>query len=112
MGSLKVLSRTQRIVVTTTPAIGLTPAKTSVAVINAGPPGPRGPAGATAGAEYTQVTPSTVWTITHNLNHHPGGITVLDENGDLVLGWTATHASTNILILTFQAVVSGTAYVS
>jgi len=104
MGKVQVSSTTQRIIV------GVSDQK--VGVVYAGPQGPAGRPGESSGALYTQTTASTVWTVIHNLGYNPGGITVLDGTGDLVLGWVATHASDDILILTFQTAVSGTAYIS
>ena len=77
-----------------------------------GPQGPPGPPGDSASYVHAQSTPLAVWTVQHGLGYQPGGITVLDADGDLVLGWTATQASTAVLVLTFPVPVSGTAYVS
>lgn len=73
-----------------------------------GVPGPPGPAG--SNYLHPQTTPSTIWTAQHNFGHKPGGITVLDEDGNLMLGWTTTHASDNVTILIFPTAETGTAY--
>lgn len=64
------------------------------------------------GYQHVQNTPSTVWTVQHNLGFHPGGITVYDSDNELTFGWTATYSSINVLILIFTEPLSGTVYVS
>jgi hypothetical protein len=70
-----------------------------------GPPGPPG-----SNYRHDQTTPSTIWTAQHNFGHEPGGITVLDEDGNTVLGWTTIHASDNVTILMFPSAETGTAF--
>lgn len=43
-----------------------------------GPPGPQGPPGAAGGSRYEHVqgSPSTLWTVTHNLGYIPGSVAV------------------------------------
>ena len=61
---------------------------------------------------HIQATPDTVWTIPHGMGRFPGGITVVDSAGDVVIGFDLVHDSTNQLTLTFSAAFSGTAYLS
>lgn len=51
----------------------------------AGPAGPAGPPGAPGGSRYEhiQASPSTTWTVTHNLGYIPGAISVYIDD-DLV----------------------------
>lgn len=72
---LLVSSRTERIIVN--------PETRSVAIVYAGPIGPRGFdgfGGLPEFFEYSQVTPSTSWLINHNLGYKPN-VDVRDENG-------------------------------
>jgi len=68
--------------------------------------------GATGGSfAYEQMTPATVWTITHNLTYRPGGVLVVEYGGQNVEG-TVSHISANQLTITFAAAISGYAYLS
>lgn len=86
--------------------------KTVVKVANVGPAGPAGPAGV-GGGNYTHIqsTPSTTWTVVHNLGYHPGGVSVIDSAGTKVYG-DITHSSVNQLVINFSAGFSGKAYLS
>lgn len=86
--------------------------KTVVKVANVGPAGPAGPAGV-GGGNYTHIqsTPSTTWTVVHNLGYHPGGVSVIDSAGTKVYG-DITHISVNQLVINFSAGFSGKAYLS
>jgi len=91
-----------------------------------GPAGVQGPAGSGAqgvqgiqGVQgttpktsyvYTQGSPSTVWTINHNLNFYPN-LTIEDSAGSIVEGEVA-YLSLNSLQVTFSGGFSGTAYLS
>jgi hypothetical protein len=70
-----------------------------------GPPGP-------AGSSYThnQGSPSTVWSINHNLGMFPN-ITVIDSAGSVVEG-EERYLDPNNVVLTFSGAFSGTAYLS
>lgn len=78
-----------------------------------GEPGPAGPAGTVDNAAYMHVqnTPSSVWTIQHNLGFRPN-VTVLNEEGNLLLGWKIAWESDNILLLRFPVLQSGIANAS
>lgn len=86
--------------------------KTVVKVANVGPAGPAGPAGV-GGGNYTHIqsTPSTTWTVVHNLGYHPGGVSVVDSAGTKVYG-DITHSTVNQLVINFSAGFSGKAYLS
>lgn len=59
---------------------------------------------------HTQGSPSTEWTIDHNLNKHPS-ITVVDSAGTVV--WcAASYPSLNRVVLSFSAAFSGRAYMN
>lgn len=107
----------------TTPSVttghaGLTPGP-SVTVSEVGPQGPTGPAGDTGPAgpqgsaggssfTYSQMSASTVWTITHNLGRYPP-VTIVNEEGDEVFG-DVHYASNEVVTVTFSAAFSGIAY--
>lgn len=59
---------------------------------------------------YDQISPSTVWSITHNLGFHPS-VTVVDSAGTEVIGVT-TYLSDNELEINFSAAMAGTAYLN
>jgi len=61
--------------------------------------------------EYAQSIASSVWVIAHNLGYYPGGITVIDTAGDMVIG-SIVYNDINTLTITFSAAFSGTAYLS
>lgn len=61
--------------------------------------------------EYTQSTPSTVWTIEHGLGYHPAGIQVVDSNGDIHHP-VIVYLDENTVRLTLAIPVTGTAYLS
>jgi hypothetical protein len=78
-----------------------------IAVTNAGPVGPRG---AGSGYTHTQLSAATVWTINHLLGYFPtaqaftvGGIETLGE---------VQHITTNLLTVTFNTAIAGTARLS
>lgn len=64
------------------------------------------------GYTHTQNTESAVWTVQHNLGFKPGGIVLLDINGNLTFGWSVTYSSTNVMVLTFPQPIAGTVHVS
>lgn len=81
----------------------------------AGPTGPAGPAGTGEGTgsayTHTQVTPSTVWDIEHNLGYHPGGIRVEAAGGDTY--WPqVTYLTATTVRLNLPQSINGTAHLS
>ena len=76
----------------------------------AGPTGPQGPAGNSITYVHTQASPSTTWTINHNLNKKPS-VTVVDSAETVVRG-SVTYTDTNTLVLSFSAGFSGKAYLN
>lgn len=59
---------------------------------------------------HTQVSASSVWTITHNLNCFPA-VTVVDSAGTVVYG-DIEYISANIVRVTFVAAFGGKAYLN
>jgi len=59
---------------------------------------------------FNQAVPSTVWSITHNLNKFPS-VSVVDTAGTQVFT-IADYIDTNTLILTFSAAFAGKAYLN
>lgn len=57
---------------------------------------------------FTQSTPSTSWTVTHNLNKYPS-VTVVDSAGTVVIG-QVVYNSINQCTLSFTAAFSGKAF--
>lgn len=60
---------------------------------------------------HIQSTPSTTWTVVHNLGYHPGGVSVIDSAGTKVYG-DVTHINNNQLVINFSAGFSGKVYLS
>lgn len=81
--------------------------------ISVASPGPQGPAGTFNSSDifyvHTQGTPSSVWTINHNLGGNPTAV-VLDSAGTQCEG-TFSYPTMNQMVITFTAAFSGTAYV-
>lgn len=59
---------------------------------------------------YNQSVPSSIWTITHNLDKYPS-VTVVDSAGTVVIG-EVTYISKFIITLTFSSPFSGLAYLN
>lgn len=59
---------------------------------------------------HTQSTPSTTWTINHNLNRYPS-VSTIDSSGNLMYG-AVQYTSLNTVVITFGAAISGTASLS
>lgn len=59
---------------------------------------------------YNMPTPSSVWTITHNLDKYPS-VTIVDSAGSVVMG-DITYTSKSTIKVTFSAAFSGTAYLN
>lgn len=106
MSEIEVLSRTQRIIVD---------GKKSVSVVRAGPigpPGPTGPPGVSAGSyDHVQASPSTVWTVQHNLGYKAAGIKAFGVGGAPING-SVSYVNNNVLLITFSEAVAGTAQIS
>ena len=73
-------------------------------------PGPQGPPGS-VGVFYvhTQAVAASVWTINHNLNAEPTAV-VLDSAGTQCEG-TFSYPSKQVMVITFTAAFTGTAYI-
>ena len=87
-----------------------TRASSVVIVTAAGPQGPAGPK-PVGGYTHVQATPSTVWTIQHNLGYSVSPV-VLDPDGQVTFGWKPAWSNKDTLILTFPVAFAGTAHVS
>jgi hypothetical protein len=59
---------------------------------------------------YTQNTPSSTWTILHNLNKYPS-VSVVDSANTVVEG-SITYMDLNTLTISFSAQFTGTAYLN
>jgi len=59
---------------------------------------------------HDQGVPSTVWTVTHNLNRRPS-ITAVDSAGNVMIGHRF-YVNNNIVIITFNLAVLGKAYLN
>lgn len=78
-----------------------------------GPQGPQGPAGGDTGYYYhVQSSPSSVWTIQHNMGYRPAGIRVYDSADTQWEPGNIEHVSNNELIITWSAPFSGRADLS
>ena len=60
---------------------------------------------------HTQGSPSTTWTIDHNLGYEPGGVAIVDSGGTIVTG-TVTYSSVNQIVVSFTSAFGGKAYIS
>jgi hypothetical protein len=60
---------------------------------------------------FTQLSPSSTWTINHNLGYNPPGILIVDSAGDTNEYQSVTFTNTNTLVLTFSSAFSGQAIV-
>lgn len=79
----------------------------------AGPTGPQGPQGIPGTGLYynhTQNTPSSVWTINHNLGIYPQ-VSVVEFGGENVIG-DVVYVNTNQITVSFSVSISGYAYLS
>lgn len=74
--------------------------------------GPQGPQGNGNDSNYVhnQLSPSAVWTITHNLNKYVS-VVVVDSADSVVVG-DITYVDTNTIIITFSAPFSGRAFIN
>lgn len=69
--------------------------------------GPPGPPGGTAGVNFTQSTPSSVWTINHNLGYRPG-VELFDTGGNEFVA-QVLHTSVNQVVVTLADPIAGSA---
>lgn len=60
---------------------------------------------------HTQDSPSATWTVTHNLDTKPGGVSVVDSAESVVFG-NITYVDANTLTIQFAAPFGGKAYIS
>jgi hypothetical protein len=78
-----------------------------------GPTGPQGPKGDTSAANifyvHNQSTPSSTWTVNHNLGGNPTAV-VHDSAGTQCEG-NFSYPSVNQMLITFSAAFSGVAYI-
>jgi hypothetical protein len=61
---------------------------------------------------HTQTTPSTIWTITHNLNLRPISIIITDQNYNVILPETIQFTSANVVKIVFSAAQDGYAHLT
>jgi len=61
--------------------------------------------------KHTQGSASATWTITHNLGYEPGGVSVVDSAGTIVVG-TVTYTSVDQIVVSFSSAFAGKAYFS
>ena len=84
---------------------------TVVTVTTEGPQGPPGSSGGGGGGEtaytFTQSTPSTTWTINHNLGFRPS-VELLDAGSQEIDGQIA-HPSVNQTVVTLNPATAGVA---
>lgn len=59
---------------------------------------------------HTQLTSSTTWNVTHNLNKRPS-VTIVDDGSNVVIG-DIQYINENELTITFNSGVSGKAYMN
>lgn len=59
---------------------------------------------------FSQIIPSSTWTIEHNLERHPS-VTVVDSSGNMVMG-EIFYDNNNNITLTFAAPFAGKAYLN
>ena len=95
-------------VTTTVQNVTVSTTTPTITISSVGVQGPQGPA-ATIFYTYTQNTPASVWTITHNLNGYPTAV-VLDSACNQCEG-TISYTNANTMVITFTAAFSGTAYI-
>ena len=61
--------------------------------------------------KHTQGSASATWTIIHNLGYEPGGVSVVDSAGTIVVG-TVTYSSADQIVVSFSSAFAGKAYLS
>jgi hypothetical protein len=83
----------------------------SAVTIHEGISGPQGPVGVSdKHYVHTQASPSSTWTITHNLDKKPS-ITVVDSAENVVIG-NVVYDSANMVTISFTGGFSGKAYLN
>jgi hypothetical protein len=80
---------------------------TAITVVEQGPQGPAGPAGTGSAFPFTQPTPSSAWTVNHNLGFFPT-VTVYSV-GSVEVEALVTHTSLNQTVISFSTPTAGTA---
>jgi hypothetical protein len=65
----------------------------------------------TVGFNFQQATPSTTWTITHNLNNQYPLVQIYDTNNLVFIPQSITGTSNNVITVTFSNAVAGRARV-
>jgi len=70
--------------------------------------GPLGLAGQTY--IFNQLTPLSVWTISHNMGNHPS-VSVVDSSGNVVIG-DIEYIDSNNITITFGSAFGGIAYLN
>jgi hypothetical protein len=94
-------------------SVNLTDDNITLVLGQTGPQGPKGDPGivpSDLGYVHTQSTPSSTWTIEHNLQFIPN-ITVVDSAGTVVEG-SYSYPNSTTVILSFTGSFSGKAYLS
>lgn len=61
--------------------------------------------------KHTQGSAATTWTINHNLGYEPGGVSIVDSAGTIVMG-TVTYSSVDQIVVSFSSAFAGKAYFS
>ena len=79
------------------------PQTSVVRAITVGPQGPQGPVG--AGYDFNQTTPSSTWTINHNLGYKPS-VDVYDS-GSQEVDADVSHPTANQTVIVFSVPLSG-----
>lgn len=78
-----------------------------IVTINVGQPGPKGDKGDPGtSVEVVQSTPSTTWTIVHNLGYRPAGYTIYDT-ADTIYEAQATYVDDNTMQFDFSSAIAG-----
>lgn len=88
--------------------IRLNQAKTNLNIVSSGLQGPPGPPGESAATYiHTQSTPSSIWTINHNLGFKPS-VELLDSGGN-EFDADVLHTSNNQVIVYLNTEIAGIA---
>lgn len=90
------------------PGIDTTIIRIGVDTITIGPPSGSGGGGASV-FSWANAS-SAVWSIAHNLGHHPPAVTVIDLAGNVLTLFDRSDPDVNHTTLTFAAPVAGIAY--
>jgi len=94
------ISSTQNTVLVSTEA-----SNTVVTVATAGPQGPAGGGGGGTAYQFTQSSPSTTWTINHNLGYKP--IVDVYDTGSQQIEALVTHPTVNQTLILLTTPVAG-----